>query len=198
MFTRKKTWSPDPNQGEYTVRLKADLHLHTGDDPLDYITYSNKEMIDHAAELGFEILAITNHDFMSHRAELADYADSRGVVLVPGVEATIENRHVLLYNFDYWERPPHTFADLYRLGRTLVGTSDAHFLWQMGVTYSYIDVKERSVTAVLDAIREGWVDVATRPLPMVDVLFRIRQYPSLKLRRLAQRNGYRREILRLH
>ena len=59
------------------MRLKADLHLHTGDDPRDYVIHSNKEMIDHAAELGFEILAITNHDFMSHREELADYAAAR-------------------------------------------------------------------------------------------------------------------------
>jgi predicted metal-dependent phosphoesterase TrpH len=238
------------------LRLKADLHLHSGDDPLDYITYSNKEMIDHAAEQGFEVMAITNHDFMSHRTELADYAAGRGIVLVPGVEATIENRHVLLYNFDYWAGPPRTFNDLYqlrrdnpqmliiaphpffpsqfclqrklldhielfdgieyshfymkkmnfnrkaanlalRLPRTLVGTSDAHFLWQMGVTYSYIEAKEKSVPAVLDAVREGRVDVATRPLPVVDILFRLRHYPSLKVRRLANRAGYPREILHL-
>jgi predicted metal-dependent phosphoesterase TrpH len=238
------------------LRLKADLHLHTGDDPLDYIAHSNKEMIDHAAELGFEVLAITNHDFMSHREELADYATSRGIVLVPGVEATIENRHVLLYNCDYWTRPPRTFYDLYRLKREnpatlviaphpffpsqfclqrrllehlelfdgieyshfymkkmnfnrkakklasssrlpLVGTSDAHFLWHMGITYSYIEAKEKSISAVVDAVREGRVEVATRPLPVVDILFRIRHYPSLKVRRLANRYGYGREILHL-
>jgi predicted metal-dependent phosphoesterase TrpH len=238
------------------LRLKADLHLHTGDDPLDYISHTNKEMIDHASELGFEVLAITNHDFMSHREELADYAASRGMVLVPGVEATIENRHVLLYNFDYWAKPPRTFADLYRLRRDnpamliiaphpffpsqfclqkkllehielfdaieyshfymkkmnfnrkakkiasrshlpLVGTSDAHFLWHMGVTYSYIEAREKTVPAVLDALREGHVEVATHPLPVVDILFRIRYYPSLKVRRLANRLGYRRDILHL-
>ena len=97
------------------MRLRADLHLHTGDDPRDYVTHSNKEMIDRAAHLGFEVLAITNHDFMSHREDLADYAASRGILLIPGVEATIENRHVLLYNFDYWAAPPQTFDDLYRL-----------------------------------------------------------------------------------
>lgn len=240
------------------MRLKADLHLHSGDDPLDYIPHSNKEIIDHAAELGFEVLAITNHDFMSHREDLAGYAAARGIVLIPGVEATIENRHVLLYNFDYWQRPPRCFDHLYRLrrdhpemliiaphpffpskfclqgklfehlelfdgieyhhlylkqvnfnrraeglafrsGRTLVGTSDAHFLWQMGTTYSYIDAEEKSLAAVVDAVRRGSVHVATRPLPVVELILRIRSYPSLKLRRLAYRNGYRRcgEVLRL-
>ena len=72
-------------------------------------------MIDHAAQLGFDVMAITNHDFMSHSEALADYAASQGIVLVPGVEATIENRHVLLYNFNYWDAPPSTFEDLYRL-----------------------------------------------------------------------------------
>jgi hypothetical protein len=67
----------------------------------------------------------------------------------------------------------------------------------MGVTYSYIEAKEKSVSAVVDAVREGRVEVATRPLPVVDILFRIRHYPSLKLRRLANRYGYRREILHL-
>lgn len=112
------------------MRLKTDLHLHTGDDPLDYVAHSSEEMIDHAAKLGFDVMAITNHDFMSHSEELADYAASRGIVLVPGVEATIENRHVLL------------------------------------------EAKEKSLPAVLDAIRQGQVEVHTDPLPMADVLLR--------------------------
>ena len=240
------------------MRLRADLHLHTGDDPRDYVTHSNKEMIDRAAHLGFEVLAITNHDFMSHREELANYAAARGIVLIAGVEATIENRHVLVYNFDYWVDPPRTFDDLHRLrsenpgllviaphpffpskfclqgkllhhldlfdgieyshfytkkmnfnkkaaelarqsGRALVGTSDSHFLWQLGTTFSYIDAKEKSVPAVIEALREGRSQVATDPLPILDVLFHLRMYPSLKVKRLALRNGYRSggEVLRL-
>lgn len=240
------------------MRLKADLHLHTEDDPLDYIAHSNRELIGHAACLGFQVLAITNHDFMSHREDLSDYAAALGVTLIPGVEATIENRHVLLYNFNYWDARPRTFAELHRLrrdnpdmlviaphpffpsqfclhrkllehldlfdgieyhhfymkklnfnrraealahrsGRSLIGTSDAHFLWQMGVTYSYIEAKDNTVPALVDAVRRGQVEVATRPLPAVDVLLRIRQYPSLKLRRMARRRRFRKiaEFLRL-
>lgn len=230
--------------------LKADLHLHTGDDPLDYVPYPSEEMIDQAAALGFQVMAITNHDFMSHNEELAAYAASRGIVLVPGVEATIESRHVLLYNFDYWADPPRSFDDLYRLRkanpqmiviaphpffpsqfclqgklldhlelfdgieyshfymkkmnfnkkavelarrsrRVLVGTSDSHFLWQIGATYSYVEVKERSLAAVLDALRRGRVEVYSDPLRMPEVLLRLRSYPSLKVKRLARRKGYR-------
>lgn len=240
------------------MRLKSDLHIHTGDDPVDYIAHSNKELIDFGAHLGFEVMAITNHDFMSHREELSEYAAARGIVLIPGVEATIENRHVLLYNFDYWANPPRTFDELYRLrranpdllviaphpffpsqfclqgklqehlelfdgieyshfymkninfnrkavtlarhsGRSLVGTSDSHFLWQLGTTYSYVEAEERSVSAVIEALRAGRTQVATDPLPALEVLFRLGMYPSLKVRRLARRNGYRRsgEILQL-
>ena len=78
------------------------------------VPHSTTEMIDHAAELGFEVMAVTNHDFMSHTDDLADYAAWRGVLLIPGVEATIENRHVLLYNFDYWASVPRTFEDVAR------------------------------------------------------------------------------------
>jgi len=51
--------------------------------------------------------------------------------------------------------------------------------------------KEKSLPAVLDALRQGQVEVHTDPLPMADVLLRLRKYPSLKVKRLARRNGYR-------
>ncbi len=216
------------------------------------VAHSNREMIDHAAELGFQVMAITNHDFMSHRDELADYAAWKGIVLIPGVEATIENRHVLMYNFDYWQDPPRTFEDLRRVReanpqafviaphpffpsqfclqgkllehlelfdaieyshfymknmnfnkravrlarrsrRPLVGTSDSHFLWQMGATYSYVHAKDKSLPAVMEALERGQVEVQTDPLTAADVLLRFRKYPSLKVRRLAHRNGYQAE-----
>ncbi len=78
-----------------------------------------------------------------------------------------------------------------RAGRPLVGTSDSHFLWQMGATLSFIETKEKSLPAILDALRQGQVEVHTDPLPVADVLLRLRKYPSLKVRRLARRNGYR-------
>ena len=45
---------------------------------------------------------------------LAEYAGERGVVLVPGVEATIEGCHVLVYNLDVSLALLRTFADLRR------------------------------------------------------------------------------------
>ncbi len=42
--------------------LKIDLHTHSGEDPQDRIGYSTRELIDRAATLGFDALAVTNHN----------------------------------------------------------------------------------------------------------------------------------------
>jgi predicted metal-dependent phosphoesterase TrpH len=79
--------------------LKVELHTHTSDDPTDWIPHSAHALIDRAAALGYDALAITLHDHQSEDGVLADYAADRGIVLIPGVERTIEGRHVLLLNF---------------------------------------------------------------------------------------------------
>jgi predicted metal-dependent phosphoesterase TrpH len=79
--------------------LKVDFHTHTADDPADQICYQTHELIDRAAELGFDCLAITLHDRQLDPAPFRPYAASRGIVLIPGVERTIEGRHVLLLNY---------------------------------------------------------------------------------------------------
>jgi predicted metal-dependent phosphoesterase TrpH len=78
--------------------LKADLHLHTAEDPLDSVRYTAKEIISKAAEEGFDVLSITNHQIVTFSQELFFYAQERGILLIPGVEVTIRRRHVLLLN----------------------------------------------------------------------------------------------------
>ncbi len=79
--------------------IKVELHSHTSDDPVDYIPHSTHELIDRAAELGYQALAITLHDRQLDVPEYAEYARQRGVTLIPGIERTIEGKHVLLLNF---------------------------------------------------------------------------------------------------
>ena len=91
--------------------LKADLHLHTREgDP--FIAYDAFALVEHAAREGYDVLAITNHDRLTFSRRLADFAAERGILLVPGVEATIEGCHVLLYNVDVSLSLLRTFADL--------------------------------------------------------------------------------------
>jgi predicted metal-dependent phosphoesterase TrpH len=95
--------------------LKVDLHTHTADDPVDRIPHTTYELIDRASALGYDALAITLHERQLDPAPYERYARARGIVLVPGVERTIERRHVLLLNFSRAAEGVHTFADLARL-----------------------------------------------------------------------------------
>ena len=95
--------------------LKVDLHTHTADDPADRIPYQTHELIDRAAELGFNALAITLHDRQLDPALFRDYAAARGIVLIPGIERTIRGRHVLLLNYSRAAETVDSFEDLVRL-----------------------------------------------------------------------------------
>ena len=93
-------------------KLKADLHLHTKEDPEDIVKYSARELIDQGYQKGFEVLAITNHNQITYDNHLAEYAREREILLIPGAEATIDKKHVLLLNMDYSLRRIKTFDDL--------------------------------------------------------------------------------------
>ena len=94
--------------------LKVDLHLHTSDDPADVISHDVYQVIDTAATRGFDALAITLHDRELSDPRTLDYARDRGITLLPGVERTIEGRHVLLINFRDGTDQIRTFDELAR------------------------------------------------------------------------------------
>lgn len=93
-------------------RLKADLHTHTADDPQDTIKYSAFELIDEAAIDGVEVLAITCHLEQTCTPAYYDYATARGVLLIPGVELTLDGRHVVVLNPDREQCLASTFDAL--------------------------------------------------------------------------------------
>ena len=102
--------------------IKADLHLHTSEDPCDWIRHSAADLIDRAAELGYGALAITLHDSQLESERLRAQARDRGIILIRGIERTIEGSHVLLLNF-----PAHvvlsirSFAELAKAKRRTRG-----------------------------------------------------------------------------
>ena len=217
--------------------LKADLHLHTAEDPLDRIRYSSKELISKAADEGFDVISITNHHKMTFNQDLFSYAHERGILLIPGVELTIKRRHVLVLNpppfkacsdflsLSRLRRPetliiaPHPyFPGSYSLngyllrylhlfdaleychfysprinfnqravevsrsfGFPLVGNSDAHFLSQLGTTYSFI-YAEKNLEAIFEAIRQNRVKVATRPLKTFEMGSIANRFLRMKIR----------------
>ncbi|MBX7256099.1 MAG: PHP domain-containing protein [Candidatus Hydrogenedentes bacterium] len=98
-------------------RLKADFHTHAADDPRDTLRHSSEMLIDAASEEGIEVLSITCHERSVYTESLSRYAERRGILLLPGIEAMIENCHVLIIN----PAPEHirarTFAELRAIGR---------------------------------------------------------------------------------
>jgi predicted metal-dependent phosphoesterase TrpH len=98
-----------------SAMLKVELHSHTADDPADPIPYSTCELIDRAAALGYGALAVTLHDRQLEIERFSEYARERGIVLIPGIERTIEGSHVLLLNFSRRTEAVRTFDDLRRL-----------------------------------------------------------------------------------
>ena len=101
--------------------LKVELHAHTSDDPLDRIPHSTAELIDRAAERGYDAVAITLHDRQLDLSPWQQHAADRGVVLIPGIERTIEGKHVLLLNFSSRSGDVRSFSDLAVLKREEYG-----------------------------------------------------------------------------
>jgi predicted metal-dependent phosphoesterase TrpH len=95
--------------------LKVDLHTHTADDPVDRIPYSTRDLIDHASLLGYDALAVTLHDRQLDIRPFEAYAADRGIVLIPGIERTIQGKHVVLLNFSRATEEVANFDDLRRL-----------------------------------------------------------------------------------
>lgn len=66
-------------------------------------------------------------------------------------------------------------------GFPLVGNSDAHFLSQLGTTYSFI-YAEKNLEAIFEAIRQNRVKVATRPLKTFEMGSIANRFLRMKIR----------------
>ncbi|MCX5772753.1 MAG: PHP domain-containing protein [Candidatus Hydrogenedentes bacterium] len=205
------------------MRLKADLHAHAADDFQDRISHSAEMLIDAAAKLNYDVVALACHNRVVHTRRIEEYGRRRNIVVVPALEALIEGKHVVILNPDPEHAAAKTFHQLRAIGRRgafilaphpfhldnrclgrkllpnidcfdgieycslyrpwlnpnnkaqrlarnhglpMVGTSDCHSFPYSGATFSWIDATERSVPAVIEALRAGRVAVDTRPKPI--------------------------------
>lgn len=94
------------------ITMKAALHLHINGDPVDNIKYSAFEAIDKAAELNFDVISFTCHKTVIFDQEMSDYAKSKNIILIPGIEAKIEKKDIILINVDKSAEKIKTFAEL--------------------------------------------------------------------------------------
>lgn len=206
-----------------TKKLKVDFHIHTAEDLKDYVPYNSFQLIDVASQKGFDALAITNHNAVYYNPDLVKYAENKGILLIPGMEATFSDVHVLILNPDFQINPegrsikelssikkednliiaPHPFflrfksLDSYLLTyihlfdaieftqfynrlinynkkavktaieykKPLIATSDCHFLWQFGDTFSLIEAK-KDIPSIIKAVKSGKVEIFTKPISL--------------------------------
>lgn len=92
--------------------IKVELHAHTSDDPGDRIPHGTLALLDHAARFGYGALAITLHNRWFDPVRLADDATARGIVLISGIEKTINGKHTLLINAPPEAGDVRTFDDI--------------------------------------------------------------------------------------
>ncbi len=51
-----------------------------------------------------------------------------------------------------------------KLGLPIVGNSDTHREFQFGKTYSYVDAEEKTIPAIISAIKQGKIEYVSHPL----------------------------------
>lgn len=80
--------------------MKADLHLHTHySDGTD----SPQRVVERAAQLNFDVIAITDHDTVAGVSEALEAGKKLGVCVVPGIEITSQYRHQELHLLAYFD-----------------------------------------------------------------------------------------------
>jgi len=87
-----------------SLKLKIDLHIHSAEDMSELVAgrtdlISAKKFIASAVSQKFDAISFTHHGMLFHDAEVTKYAEEKGLILIPGVEAFINKMHVLLINF---------------------------------------------------------------------------------------------------
>jgi predicted metal-dependent phosphoesterase TrpH len=79
--------------------FRVELHSHCQGDPIDrYLSHSVFEHIDQAKKVGLDAIAVTFHRQIFHNPEAVDYARKQGVLLIPGMEAEVDRRHLVVLN----------------------------------------------------------------------------------------------------
>lgn len=97
-----------------TNPVKAQLHIHTKGDPVDRYTirYTPYEAIDKAAQLWYQVMALTPHKEVKCWEEIRQYAFNRWIILICWVEAEVCGKHILIYNTDDEADTVQDFDDL--------------------------------------------------------------------------------------
>jgi predicted metal-dependent phosphoesterase TrpH len=83
------------------ARRMSGIDLHTHSDESDG-TFTPSEVVRRAAELGLDVVALTDHDTTAGLEEAGEAAREVGVELVPGVEFSAEYEGTSIHVLCYW------------------------------------------------------------------------------------------------
>jgi predicted metal-dependent phosphoesterase TrpH len=78
---------------------RVELHSHCQGDPIDsYLSHTLEQHIDRAKEVGLDAIAVTWHQKICASPEAFAYARERNVLLIAGMEADVDHKHVVVLN----------------------------------------------------------------------------------------------------
>ncbi len=120
--------------GREKGKMKGDLHVHSiySPDGRERV----EDIIRHAKEIGLDIISITDHNTMKAYDEAPAAAKKYGIILIPGVEISTKQGHVLAYGLR--EMPPvrrgvrETIEAVHRLGGIAVAAHPFRFISGVG------------------------------------------------------------------
>ena len=86
---------------------RVELHSHCQGDPVDtYLAHSIYEQIDQAQRVGLDAIAVTWHRRVCAQPEAEAYARARKMLLISGMEAEVDRRHLIVLNLQDGDLPP--------------------------------------------------------------------------------------------
>jgi hypothetical protein len=78
---------------------RVELHSHCQGDPVDtHLRHTLFQMIDRAKAVGLDAIAVTWHRKICSSPEAFAYARERNILLIPGMEAEVDRRHLVVLN----------------------------------------------------------------------------------------------------
>jgi predicted metal-dependent phosphoesterase TrpH len=130
--------------------IRVELHAHTSDDRHDRLPHSARDLIVHAAALGYGGIAITLHDIAYDPTPLADVARAHGIRVLAGIERTLGTVHVLLINY-----PAEAMLGVTRLD-DLAGLKAAYPQGLVIAPHPFFPIASALGRERLDAYRNIW------------------------------------------
>jgi len=86
------------------VEFRADLHIHTCLSPCADLFMTPRNIIEKAASLGINIIAVCDHNSAENTAVAHDIGGKRGITVIPGMEITSSEEVHILGLFSTLER----------------------------------------------------------------------------------------------